>query len=248
MPGQTTSSRRRSPLNEALEGNSTSVEQQEKDVPQSGGWGAVAKRKARQEAEQEASKSIYDFFMGDGDTVQIQFLSKEPYCSDFFRVQIGKKYKYLNTQLATQKHCLMTQAGLTSTWRAAFKVLDFRGKWDKDKKCTEADLGKAYDEVVPQEKLWLVSNTVALALKSFIDRKGGDLTKAVIEVTRTGSDKTTSYSFDIARDEDDRKLEPIDYKEQFPSAEVCCTPPTDEMLVDWGVVTDSSSEGGRVRF
>lgn len=237
MPGIKPSVRGGSALRNAVS-ESDSTSHAEKTTP-SEGWGAVAKRKATQDANSEATKSIYDFFMGDGDTVQIQFLSKEPYCSDFYRVQIGKKFRYLNTQLATQKHCLLHQSGLTSTWRAAFKVLDFRGKWDKEKKQTEADAGKAYDEVTPQEKLWLVSNTVALALKAFIDRKGGDLTKQIIEVTRTGADKTTTYAFEIARDEDDNKLEPVAYKEQYPSAEACCTPLTDEALIDLGIIDDS---------
>ena len=135
------------------------------------GWGKVNARKVQADVAKDSADSIRDFWLNDGDTALIQILNEQPYCSDFFRVPVGDKWKMLQTQLVKQSYCLMSQSGLKSSWRAAFKILDLRGKWLSKEKCTEAETGLEYTEVEPQEKIWLVTNPLALALKQLIEPK-----------------------------------------------------------------------------
>ena len=129
-------------------------------------------------------------------------------------------------QLNTGRHCVLCSDGVKQTWRAAFKILDYRGSWDKDKKKFK------YDK--PVEKIWKVGSTIAQQLKQIVDKKGKDLTEMVFEVTRSGSGKDSSYNFEQAFDDDDRKMKPMDWDEQAPSAEELCQPPTEDEIDEKG--------------
>ena len=96
----------------------------------------------------------------------------------------------------------------------------------KDKKCFKND--KAV------EKIWKVGSTIAQQLKQIVDKKGKDLTEMVFEVTRSGSGKDSSYNFEQAFDDDDRKLKPLDWDEVTPSAEELCQPPTEDEIDEMG--------------
>lgn len=202
------------------------------------GWKAVANRKKETEENRanNASDNIREMWMADGETAQIQFLDDEPICMDGHTVMVKKKRKFLPCQLATQKHCLMCQAGEKTTWKAAFKILDYRGTWNKDK-----DNGKGkepggfmYDK--PVEKLWYVSQTLAGQIHKMAEKKKKDLTEYVFEVTRSGAGpKDTSYNFELATDEDENTIDPImDYEQEFPSTEELTSPPTDKQLAAIG--------------
>ena len=165
------------------------------------------------------------------ESARIQFLQDEPYCFDAHQVKDKKgNWVIVPCQLNTGKHCVLCSEGVKQTWRAAFKILDFRGTWDKDKKCFRND--KAI------EKIWKVGSTIAQQLKQIVDKKGKDLTEMVFEVTRSGSGKDSSYNFEQAFDDDDRKVKPIEWDEQTPSAEDLCQPPTEDEIDEAGY-TDS---------
>lgn len=196
------------------------------------GWGAVAKRQAEiAERKEAAENSVRDFWLKPDETARIQFLQDEPYCFDAHQVKDKKgNWVIVPCQLNTGKHCVLCSEGVKQTWRAAFKILDFRGTWDKDKKCFRND--KAV------EKIWKVGSTIAQQLKQIVDKKGKDLTEMVFEVTRSGSGKDSSYNFEQAFDDDDRKVKPIEWEEQTPSAEDLCQPPTEDEIDEAGY-TDS---------
>ena len=186
------------------------------------GWGAVARRQAEiAEREEEIRNIPRDFFLKDGESAIIQFLQDEPYCYDAHSVKDKRgNFQYVPCQLNTGKHCLMCQDGIKLTWRAAFKLIDYRGSWDKAK-------GKfKYD--TPQEKLWKVGTTIAQQLKSICDKRGKQLSEMVFEVSRSGANKDATYNFEQALDDDDVRMKPKRWIEKMATAEELCQPPTVE--------------------
>lgn len=196
------------------------------------GWGAVAKRQADIAEKCEAAENaIREFWLKPDETATIQFLQDEPYCFDAHNVKDNHgNWTTVPCQLNSGKHCVLCSDGVKLTWRAAFKVLDYRGSWDKDKKRFRND--------EPIEKIWKVGSTIAQQLKQMVDKKGRELTEMVLEVTRSGSGKDSSYNFEQAFDDDDRKLKPIPWKEKYPDAEELCQPPTEDEIDERGYTSD----------
>lgn len=192
------------------------------------GWGAVAKRQADIAANKEAAENaVRDFWLKSDETAIIQFLQDEPYCYDAHQVKDKKgNWTVVPCQLNTGRHCVLCSEGVKQTWKAAFKILDYRGNWDKDK--------KRFSNDTPIEKIWKVGSTIAQQLKQIVDKKGKDLTEMVFEVTRSGSGKDSSYNFEQAFDSSDRKMKPLDWDEQTPSAEELCQPPTEDEIDERG--------------
>lgn len=192
------------------------------------GWGAVAKRQADIAANKEAAENaVRDFWLKSDETAIIQFLQDEPYCYDAHQVKDKKgNWTVVPCQLNTGRHCVLCSEGVKQTWKAAFKILDYRGSWDKDK--------KRFTNDTPIEKIWKVGSTIAQRLKQIVDKKGKDLTEMVFEVTRSGSGKDSSYNFEQAFDSSDRKMKPLDWDEQTPSAEELCQPPTEDEIDERG--------------
>lgn len=192
------------------------------------GWGAVAKRQADIAANKEAAENaVRDFWLKSDETAIIQFLQDEPYCYDAHQVKDKKgNWTVVPCQLNTGRHCVLCSEGVKQTWKAAFKILDYRGSWDKDK--------KRFTNDTPIEKIWKVGSTIAQQLKQIVDKKGKDLTEMVFEVTRSGSGKDSSYNFEQAFDSSDHKMKPLDWDEQTPSAEELCQPPTEDEIDERG--------------
>ena len=192
------------------------------------GWGAVAKRQAEvAERKEAAENSVRDFWLKSDESAIIQFLQDEPYCYDAHNVKDKKgNWVVVPCQLNNSRHCVLCSEGVKQTWRAAFKIIDYRGSWDKDKKRFK------YDE--PIEKIWKVGSTIAQQLKQIVDKKGKALTEMVFEVTRSGSGKDSSYNFEQAFDDDDRKMKPKKWEEMTPSAEELCQPPTEDEIDERG--------------
>lgn len=196
------------------------------------GWGAVARRQAEvTERRKAADSAIRDFWLKSDESAVIQFLQDEPYCYDAHQVRDANGvWRIVPCQLNTGRHCTLCTQGVKRTWKAAFKVLDFRGSWDSDKKRFMNDK--------PIEKLWKVGATIAQQLKQIVDKKGKDLTEMVFEVTRSGSGKDSSYNFEQAYDDDDRRIKPIEWDETTPSTEDLCQPPTDDEIDEANYTTD----------
>lgn len=178
------------------------------------GWGDVMKKKKQIETakKMKGNRPAYldirnKFMVKDEETVRIQILNDEPVCVD--GCNIPGDFDFYVSRKNVDRTCPLVEHGLKPTFRAGFKVLDYRGKYDKDKR---KHIGGE-----PEEKYWLVSNTVATQLHALMKRKGTPLTEMVLDVTRSGSDKNTTYNFEVATD---RKgmVEPIeDYEETLPS-------------------------------
>lgn len=192
------------------------------------GWGAVAKRQADiAEKRESAESAIRDFWLKSEESAIIQFLQDEPFCFDAHQVKDRSgNWAIVPCQLNTGRHCVLCSDGVRQTWRAAFKIIDYRGSWDSEKKKFRNDK--------PVEKLWKVGATIAQQLKQIVDKKGKSLTEMVFEVTRSGSGKDSSYNFEIAFDDDDKKLRPIEWEEVAPSAEELCQPPTEDEIDEKG--------------
>lgn len=190
------------------------------------GWGELARK--RVESEEERETSIKEFWLKSGESAIVQFISDEPYCLDGHIIKTKRKsFEFTPCQLNTKRSCIMCREHLKTTWRAAFKVLDYRGTWDEKK-------GKFKNDTTV-EKLWVVGEKLAEQLKSFSDKKGKELTEMVMEVTRSGSGKTTTYNLQLALDDEtDRPLKTKKVKEEFPSVEELMQPLSDEKLVRLG--------------
>ena len=196
------------------------------------GWGAVAKRQADiAERKAEMENKVRDFWLKPDESAIIQFLQDEPYCFDAHQVKDKNgNWTIVPCQLNTGRHCVLCSDGVKQTWRAAFKIIDYRGNWDKDKKKFKND--------EPIEKIWKVGSVIAQQLKQIVDKKGKDLTEMVFEVTRSGSGKDSSYNFEQAFDEHDRRMKPKDWEEQTPSAEELCQPPTEDEIDERGYTSE----------
>lgn len=196
------------------------------------GWGAVAKRQADiAERKAEMENKVRDFWLKPDESAIIQFLQDEPYCFDAHQVKDKNgNWTIVPCQLNTGRHCVLCSDGVKQTWRAAFKIIDYRGNWDKDKRMFKND--------EPIEKIWKVGSVIAQQLKQIVDKKGKDLTEMVFEVTRSGSGKDSSYNFEQAFDEHDRRMKPKDWEEQTPSAEELCQPPTEDEIDERGYTSE----------
>ena len=106
------------------------------------GWGAVAKRQADIAEKREAvENAVRDFWLKSDETATIQFLQDEPYCYDAHQVKDKKgNWTIVPCQLNTGRHCVLCSEGVKQTWRAAFKILDYRGSWDSEKKRFKYDI------------------------------------------------------------------------------------------------------------
>lgn len=170
----------------------------------------VKRREYRETRKERNENLIREFWLKSGETATIQLLNDEPFVFDGHNVKIDGDWKTVPCQLVKQRHCLMCRDKVRKAWKAAFKLWDYRGNWDKDKKRFKND-----DEF---EKIWLVSDATCELLDALRKRKKCELTDIVLDVTRVGSGKTTTYSIQIAEDDDGRRLKPIDKKEKFPGA------------------------------
>lgn len=194
------------------------------------GWGAVARRQEEVKKRiEEAGNSLREFWLKTGESAIIQILQEEPYCFDAHQVKDKRgKWTIVPCQLNTGKHCVLCSDGVKQTWRAAFKILDYRGTWDSDKKRFKNDK--------PVEKIWIVGSTIANSLKQVRDKdkKGRELNQMVLEVTRSGEGKDSTYNFEQAFDEGDKRMRPIDWDEQGMTAEEYCQPPTEDEIDEAG--------------
>lgn len=196
------------------------------------GWGAVARRQTEmEERKSELENQCREFWLKPGESAVIQFLQDEPYCFDAHQVKDKRgNWQVVPCQLNTARHCTLCSQGVKQTWRAAFKLLDYRGNWDKDKKCFKND--------EPHEKIWKVGTVIANALKQYVDKKGKDLSELVLEVTRSGSGKDSTYNFERAEGDDDAPMKPIRWKEKYPDCEELCQPPSDDEIDERGYETE----------
>lgn len=191
------------------------------------GWGAVAKKKAEYD-DNSTNDMPRDFWLKDGESSTIQFLDDEPYAVPGHSVRLGSKknFEFTPCQLMVQKHCMYCRDGIKKSERYAFKIIDHRGSWDKEKKKFK------YDK--PVEKFWVVGIKVAESLKARVDRTGKQLTEMVLDVARSGSGTSSTYNFEVAFDKDENKLRPVRVKQEFGSTKELIKPLTDDKLESLG--------------
>lgn len=195
------------------------------------GWGNVANRKKQVEASKSDEDAIRDFWLADGESAIVQFVTDEPYCVDGHNIKTDAgKWGFEVCQLVEQRHCVMCRSGLKKTWKAGFKVLDYRGTWDAEKKKFK------HDKQV--EKLYMVGAAIAEQLKALTDKRGKALSTMVLEISRSGSGKSTAYNFETAFDKDDRKLVPVEWEEVYPELDEIVISKTDEQLEAKGFNAD----------
>jgi hypothetical protein len=189
---------------------------------QTSGWAEIARRKAlAEEEEKERENRVPKFIINDGETAGVQFLSDEPYCFDSHEMRVrpnGGGKAYFDTfpcQLVNKRVCVLCDANVKTSFKAAFKVLDHRGSWDKDKKKFKYD--------APVEKLWIVSKKLAFQIEQQFQRRGS-LVNFVFDISRSGARTDTTYNIEIAVDEKGNRVKPVKHKEKYMTAEESCQP------------------------
>ena len=188
------------------------------------GWGKVASK--AKEIEESVKNRVNEFWLADGESAIIQFFDDEPFCTEGHTVQQGKQYIFVPCQLTTQRHCLMCEESVTPSWKAIFKVADYRGTWDKDKRRFR------HDKIV--EKVWLIPSALTEQLRTYVEKKRKNLSEVVLEITRTGSGTKSTYNIDLAWDDDtDRPMKPAKLKSELPELEEIYAPPTDDYVVEY---------------
>jgi hypothetical protein len=203
------------------------------------GWGTIdaKKRQSEQKKANAGNYPSYEMKLKDGDEARFQFLDDaEPFTLEGHNVNLDGRWVYLPCQKANQKHCTMCDDKNKTTWKAAFKVLDHRGKWDKDK-------GGYSKKDGPQERLLYASQALALRIKA-LKEKYGDITKFMWELSRTGSGaKDTAYSLERALDEDndDRPIRAKEFESQTKPLSVQLRPLTDDELEARGYSSTATS-------
>lgn len=193
----------------------------------SSGWDKL-KQKAE---ERETAKAVLDskvpvFKMKSGEMAIIQICHDEPIIVETHRTKNKYgRYEVQVCQKETQRNCKMCEAGMATTTSAAFKVLDFRGRWDKNLN------DYSWDE--PLERLLWASQKLAMQFYDYSKRKG-PLSECVIEISRSGSGpQDTAYNLSPAFTEDGKPEEPYDMREfdfQEPSIEDIVKPLSDDEL------------------
>lgn len=190
------------------------------------GWGAVASRRV---GSGERDEWIRNFVLKDGESAIIQFLNDEPFCTDGHNVKNARgRWEFQPCQKEVQKSCLMCSDDIRVAWKAFFKVIDYRGEWNKEK--------NRHTGGAPVEVRWGLSAGVAKQVKAQVDKRGKRLSELVFEVSRSGSGaQDTSYNFEIAIDEKtDKRIVPLKWKEKFPPLSEICQPLSDEELIERG--------------
>jgi hypothetical protein len=193
-----------------------------REKPKTTGWDSVVERKEELENQQDFN-DIRPFYLKDGETSIIQYLDEEPFAFEGHRIANGRGgWDTVPCQLEKQRHCLMCQDGEKASWNGAMRVLDYRGKWDKEAK------DFTWDE--PVEKLHIFGIQYAQQLKAYLDKKRKNATDLVIEISKSGSGKTSSHNLAPALDEQDRIMQPIVWESEYASAEELVPVPSDADL------------------
>jgi len=189
------------------------------------GWAALAqKRQEIKEEQEEREGQIPEFYLTEtNDTAQVQFLADEPVVVDGHQIKNNSgKWLFTPCQLEKQRSCLMCSSGIKITTKFAFKVIDFRSDYDKDKKRFKGNK--------PNEKIWFMGMKMAEQIKAFADKKGKELTEVVFEVSRSGSGKAVAYNYQLAFDKNENRVKPIEWEEKYDAIEKLIKPLKDEVL------------------
>ena len=202
---------RRKPTSEAAEEKPTgrrsrrgrSETKEETKKSKLSGWDAVIANKEANESRKAYRESMdatpRDFWLSGGEYAHVQILDDEPYAVDVHSVKSGGRWTKAVCQKNVYKKCLICSDGSKAYTAYAFKVLDLRGNWDKDKK------EHKWDE--PVVKTWLCSLTIATQLMDIAKKKGKSLTDMVLEVSKISGGKgamNISIAYD---DETERPIE-----------------------------------------
>lgn len=142
----------------------------------------IAKEIKRNKAEQ-ASNMVPSFWLQDGETKQVRFLSDKPIASIYrYSMQVRGKWRKF-TQPAPGEVDLFSKAGKDPFLVCIYEIIDVTGYLDKNKK-----------RVRKTRKFWEVGSRIESSLKKIREKFGG-LTKRNLEVSREGEGTKAAYTF-----------------------------------------------------
>jgi len=206
-----------------------SLEEQEEGLESvsGSGWAYLNKKHEQIEKEKERrAQTPRDFYMTDGEYAEVQMLDKEPFIFEAHSIMTGGSFQKEPCQKSFQRNCLMCNEGIKSTTAVAFKLIDYRGNYDKAKE------DHKWDE--PIEKIWVTGMTLAKQIHTFIKKKGVALDEIVLGITRSGSGKETSYNIEMAMDKNNVVYEPIEFEPKKDATADVYAAKSNEELADMG--------------
>ena len=127
------------------------------------GWGELAKRQAElAKTRDEMQSRTPEFWLNADESAVVQFLTDDPFCFNAHVLKLATgKFITVPCGLDVRKHCALCASGSKQTWKAAFKILDYRGEWDKE--------AKKWKKNKCVEKVWVMGSVLATQVKQLID-------------------------------------------------------------------------------
>jgi hypothetical protein len=152
----------------------------------SSGWmqtGNDIAREIKRNKAESASSMVPSFWLIDGETKQVRFLSDKPIAS-IYRYSFQSKGKWRKfTMPAPGEPDLFAKKGLSPFLVCVYEIIDVTGYLDKNKK-----------RVKNTRKFWEVGMRIQSSLEK-INEKCGGLTKRNLEVSREGEGTKATYTF-----------------------------------------------------
>jgi hypothetical protein len=146
-----------------------------------GGFASVEENEKRVKiAKENYKRKIQRFWMKDGETATIRFLTEEPIT--FYQHNVPRGGNKFDKVTCSGEDCEYCDDGKPQ-FVGAFLIIDRRKYKNKEGKTIKRSI-----------KLLVQCQTVLSQLKHYHEKRG--LTKMDYEVTRSGSDKNTAYNWD----------------------------------------------------
>lgn len=185
-----------------------------------------------------------NFFLMDGESVEIQFLKEEPFLFQAVNLKLTSKsgkpyYQTEASQLSTQKHCKLIEAGYRPSWKAAFVLVDPRGSWDSETKKLDG---------VPVPKIFLTPTAFGKLIKEAKDEVG-QLAGIVWKLSKAGKNYAIrAVTEKLPSGEGLRYKKAPEWGGAIPDVEKIYAPSSDaylEQILHNAAKADASSAGGK---
>lgn len=149
-------------------------------------WDDIMNRKSGGSDDGTFNKMNTNFFLQDGEKIDIVLLDNDPILFGGHSIKCksdaGKTfYRIEQCQKSEQEYCVLCESDNSAVSKAksiiAFRVLDSRGSWVKDKGL----------DGIPAPKIFLTPLYLAKQIKTLLDDAEGELRDKVLQLSKSGN-------------------------------------------------------------